>query len=364
MPVACLIFAFPGGLARVVSIRHARNLFDRSPIKIIHSGPSEARTDITILGNTFVGTIESAWVSKKTGLAPLCPARINAILEFEEFMFDLSFGRRLLLGTSCLLALPPFPAFSANRESLTHAAYQADKGEKSLPRFEVAAIRPDRSNDLVMSFWFTPDGVNIKGFTLQAILHTAFLGMHEYGDDRVLGLPGWVRTEKYDIQAKVDQEDVARWKKLPVDQQRLVLLSLLGERFNMKFHRASRISSVYVLSAIKGGPRLKESKTPTDRGPHMFNPLEPGNMESHSTYMWQLVDELERQLNCIVEDDTGLNSTYDYKLEWTPDDRASPDSSGPSLSTALKEQLGLKLEMRKRPVEVVVIDHIERPSPN
>jgi uncharacterized protein (TIGR03435 family) len=162
----------------------------------------------------------------------------------------------------------------------------------------------------------------------------------------------------------VDEADVARWKKLPVDQQRLVLLDLLGERFNMKFHRASKISSVYVLSATQGGPRLKQSKAPAERGPHMFYPLEPGNMESHSTYMWQLVDELERQLNCIVEDETRLNGTYDYKLEWTPDDRATSDSSGPSLFTALKEQLGLKLDMQKRPVEVVVVDHIDRPSAN
>ena len=96
----------------------------------------------------------------------------------------------------------------------------------------------------------------------------------------------------------------------------------------------------------------------------MFNPLEPGNMQSHSTYMWQLIEELENQLNCIVRDETGLDRTYDYTLEWTPDDPAHSDSSGPSLFTALKEQLGLKLEMQKRPVDVVMIDHIERPSQN
>ncbi len=279
-------------------------------------------------------------------------------------MFSLSLGRRLLLGARCLLALPLLATFNGNRESLAHAGYQSEKGGMNLPRFEVASIRPDRSNDLVMSFWFTPDGVTIKGFSLKDILHAAFLGLHQYGDDRVLGIPGWVRTEKYDIQAKVDEVDVARWKRLPVDQQRQALLTLLSERFNMRFHRASRISSVYVLSAAKDGPRLKESKRVTGHELHMFNPLEPGNMESHSTYMWQLIDELERQLNCIVEDDTGLNGTYDYRLEWTPDDRAAAEMTGPSLFTALKEQLGLKLEMQKRPVEVVVIDHIERPSAN
>jgi uncharacterized protein (TIGR03435 family) len=232
-------------------------------------------------------------------------------------------------------------------------------------QFEVSSVRPDRSSDLVRSFWFTPDGLYIKGFPLHAILHTAFLGLHEYGDDRLIGEPGWVKSERYDIQAKVDEAEVAQWKKLPVDQQRLALQALIVERFNLRYHRESRTSAVYVLSIAKGGPRLKLAKlVSTSQGPHMFAPLEPGNMQSHSTYMWQLVEELENQLNCLVRDESGLGGTYDYSLTWTPDDQAHAESSGPSLFTAMKEQLGLKLEMQKRPVDVLIIDHIERPSPN
>ena len=96
----------------------------------------------------------------------------------------------------------------------------------------------------------------------------------------------------------------------------------------------------------------------------MFNPDEPGHLQSHSTYIWQLIDELQNQLNCMVLDETGLNAAYDYTLQWTPDDQAHAESFGPSLFTALKEQLGLKLVMEKRPVDVFVIDHIERPSQN
>ncbi len=145
----------------------------------------------------------------------------------------------------------------------------------------------------------------------------------------------------------------------------IALQTLIVERFNLRYHREPRISSVYVMSIAKGGPRIKQAKLAADaHGAHMFYPLEPGNMQSHSTYMWQLIEELENQLNCIVRDETGLEGTYDYTLEWTPDDQAHAESSGPSLFTALKEQLGLKLEMQKRPVDVVVIDHIERPSPN
>lgn len=226
--------------------------------------------------------------------------------------------------------------------------------------FEVASVRPSASNYLVRSFWFTPDGVSIKGFPLDGVLHAAFLGMHEYGNDRILDEPRWVKSDLYDIQARVDEADIARWKKLPVDQQRLALQQLIAERFKLRFHRVSRISPVYVLSVARGGPKLK----PADHRPHMFAPDEPGHLESHSTYLWQLVGELQNQLDCMVRDETGLDGTYDYTLEWTPDDAMHSESLGPSLSTALKDQLGLKLEMQKRPVDVVYIDHIERPSPN
>lgn len=241
---------------------------------------------------------------------------------------------------------------------------QASQEQRPM-QFEVSSIRLNRSNDLVRSFWFTPDGISIKGFPLHGILHTAFLGMHEYGDDRFIGEPGWVKSDRYDIQAKVDELKVTEWKKLSVDQQRRALQTLIVERFNLRYHRESRVSSVYVLSIAKGGPRLRQAKlAPTSQGPHMFAPLEPGNLQSHSTFMWQLVEELENQLNCMVRDETGLSGSYDYTLAWTPDDPAHAESSGPSLSTAMKEQLGLKLEMQKRQVEVVIIDHIERPSPN
>jgi uncharacterized protein (TIGR03435 family) len=273
----------------------------------------------------------------------------------------LSLGKRPLLAAASLFLLPG----GAICQAPPHASLQAEANLPKLTRFEVAAIRPNRSNDLVRSFWFTPDGVYIKGFPLHAILHTAFLGLHEYGDDRIIGEPTWVRSERYDIQAKVDEADAVRWRKLATEQQRIALQTLIGERFNLRYHRAARMSSVYVLSIAKGVPRLKVAKlAAASQGPHMFAPLEPGNMQSHSTYMWQLVEELANQLNCIVRDETGLEGTYDYTLEWTPDDQAHAESSGPSLFIALKEQLGLKLEMQKRPVDVVIIDHIERPSPN
>jgi uncharacterized protein (TIGR03435 family) len=271
-------------------------------------------------------------------------------------------GNQLVRGAVCLVWMVAASAVAATSQS-------AQRGTPSARpvAFEVASIRPHRAGDLLMSFWFTPDGVSIANFPLHSVLQSAFLGMHEYGEDRFIGEPGWVKSERYDIHAKVGEKDVARWKKLPVDEQRQALGALLAERFQLRFHHETRIRPVYLLSRGKGALRLKEAQLTKTAGgepyPHMFLPDEPGHLESHATFMWQLVDELERHLDCLVVDKTGLTETYDYNLQWTPDLQAPPEVSGPSLFTALKE-LGLKLELEKNPVDVVVIDRIEHPSPN
>jgi uncharacterized protein (TIGR03435 family) len=269
---------------------------------------------------------------------------------------------RLVRGGVCLVWMVASAVVAATSQST-----QRNATSERPVTFEVASIRPHRPGTLLMSFWFTPDGVSITGFPLQGVLQSAFLGMHEYGEDRFIGEPGWVKSERYDIHAKVGEKDVDRWKKLPVDEQRQALGALLAERFQLRYHHETRIRPVYVLSRGKGSLRLKWAQSAKAAGsvpyPHMFLPDEPGHLESHSTFMWQLVDELERHLDCMVVDNTGLTETYDYTLQWTPDSQAPAEASGPSLFTALRE-LGLKLEPAKSPVDVVIIDHIERPSAN
>jgi len=249
----------------------------------------------------------------------------------------------------------------------SHAQSQTARPVAWQPTFEVSSIRINRSNDLVMSFHYTPVGISIVGISLEGIVHSAFPGLHEASEeDQILGLPKWTKSERYDIQVKLNEADMPRWRKLAVDQQRLALLPLLVDRFNLRYHHELKIMPAYVLSIDNGGSKLKQSMvTGKDaNGPHMFLPDEPGHLESHSTYMWELVDTLERQTGYIVLDQTGLEGSYDYTLHWTPDDQPPSDASGPSLSTALKEQLGIKLELQKKPMDVIVIDHIDHPSPN
>ena len=244
--------------------------------------------------------------------------------------------------------------------ALAHAQKVGADTKAETPQFEVASIRPNRSSDLVRSIHFTPDGLVIEGFPLRDILAVAFLPEHGSSDDQLLGLPGWARSERFDIRARVSDRDVPRWQKLPMTEQKKALQALLTDRFHLHYHHEPRKGASYVLSIAKGGPRLVEA----DARPHMFLPLETGHLESHSTYMWQLTQALQDQLGYSVIDKTGLHGTYNYKLQWTPENEPSSDSPWPSLATALKEQLGLKLDLQKGPVDVIVIDHIEQPTPN
>lgn len=233
-------------------------------------------------------------------------------------------------------------------------------GGAVVPDFVVASIHQNRANPLMHGLHFTADGLSVQAFPLREIVSIALLPEHGSTEDELKGLPGWAGSEMFDIEAKVSNEDVSRWSRLPVVEQRIALRALLVERFQLRWHTESRPMQVYVLSVARGGPKMVQA----DSRPHMFSPAQRGYLDSHSTFMWQLVQELESRLDFPVVDRTGLSGTYNYKLEWAPDDQASNDERLPSLPLALKEQLGLKMEIQKAPIDVVVVDHIGQPSPN
>lgn len=266
-----------------------------------------------------------------------------------------------------------------------------------LPKFEVATIKPTKDDDGRIMMMFTPDGTSIHGVPIKMLLREAF----DLEDDRILGQPSWVKN-RYDIEAKVDAEDAPKLKDMKIDQRRAMMLPLLQDRFNLKFHRETRELTVYTLVVAKGGLKMKKSATeppakaddPKPDGPprpdpdHPNAPLKPGrhslmmngrgHIESTGTTVTMLVHILSSQLGRTVLDKTGLTGDYDFTLQWTPDDvgmpmggdagpgkgDVSPDAGGPTLFTALEEQLGLKLESKKTNVDVVVIDHMDLPSEN
>ena len=257
-----------------------------------------------------------------------------------------------------------------------------DETTANLPAFEVAAIRPNSPADLRIGLWFTPDGISITGAPLQMILGLAF----HAGDDHVFGAPGWIKSARYDIQAKVNEADVPRWRKLTMDQQRPALRSLLVERFNLRFHHETKALPVYTLAIAKSGPKLKASmSTPagaSSEAPKKFLMwTDPNHLEARHASMEDLIRELGWMVgNRTIIDKTGLSGSYDFQLQLNRDQTAQstrpdsglpgagqspdPDAGDTALFTALRQQLGLNLELRNLPADVIVIDHIDKPTAN
>lgn len=244
-----------------------------------------------------------------------------------------------------------------------------------VPKFEVATIKPSKSdNPRGPRMMQNTDGISFRGVPVNLMINESF-GVE---DDRVVGEPAWVKN-RYDVEAKVDAEDAAKLENLTIDQRKAMLLPLLQDRFNLKYHHETRELPIYALVVAKGGVKMKPG-APDQPKPHVAM-RGRGRIESTGTTN-MLSHVLSRELERVVEDKTGLTGNYDYTLEYTPDDAGmpmggggggdaapgrgdrSPDVAGPSLFTALQEQLGLKLEATKSAVDVIVIDHIDLPSEN
>jgi uncharacterized protein (TIGR03435 family) len=141
---------------------------------------------------------------------------------------------------------------------------------------------------------------------------------------------------------------------------RLLMRQILEDRFAMKSHIEKRELPVYELVIAKHGPKLKES-APGESGP---TGMSPGKLSAHAYPVSGLAMSLSGVVGRVIIDKTGLTGQYDIDLTWAWRDDPGSGESGPSIFTALQEQLGLKLEPAKAPIDVVVIDHIERPSEN
>ena len=161
-------------------------------------------------------------------------------------------------------------------------------------------------------------------------------------------------SERYDIVAKADDSASA-------EQKRLMMRALLTERFQLAFHTERKELHSFALVIAKGGPKLKQA-TP-DEIPFRQN-SRMGTV-ARATTMPEFADFLSGPVEKPVVDKTGLTAFYAYTLDWFPATRTpDPDSDEASIFTAVQDQLGLKLESAKAPVETIVVDHAEKPSEN
>jgi uncharacterized protein (TIGR03435 family) len=179
--------------------------------------------------------------------------------------------------------------------------------------------------------------------SLQALIWFAY----DVEDYRISGGPKWLTTDKFDIVYEPSGP-----------QAKLMLRTLLAERFKLVVHTETRQMPVYALVVAKGGSKMEKADAPAGSGggPAMIQ----GTMEMSTLADNYLSSTLRRR----VIDQTGLTGAYKLSLKWTPDDKPVTDNSPPSLFTAIQEQLGLRLESTKGPVEIFVIDHAEKPSEN
>jgi uncharacterized protein (TIGR03435 family) len=261
--------------------------------------------------------------------------------------------------TLVLLAVCAASCISAQGQA--DPAVSAPATPKALS-YDVISIRPNNSADQSSSWRNSSNGIVLTNAPLSWLVRNAF---NIITDDQLAGLPGWVDSDRYDIQAKMDDESAASWKNMTrqekASQQRLLLQSLLVNRCQLKFHRETKQLPVYDLVIAKGGLKIKEAAA--EQGARTMTG--PGQFTGQSVTLESLVNNLSNEVGRFTIDKTGLgDKKFDITLKWTPDDQRGTAEAGPSIFSALEEQLGLKLVSSKGPVDVVVIDRMEKPEAN
>jgi uncharacterized protein (TIGR03435 family) len=255
-----------------------------------------------------------------------------------------------------------------------------------VPEFDVVSVKQDKSGTGMMRLMSNPDGYSATNVPAKLLIQVAY-GIRE---DLISGTPGWADTMRFDFDAKVAGADVDNLKKLSQEQRRSMLQPALADRFKLKVHNETKQLSVFELVVAKGGSKLKEAthgdtyangiQGVDGKGRAGTMRMRPGEVAGQGVPIASLVNLLATQLHQTVIDKTGLTGNYDLELTWTPDQDSGPmfkggdgssqkadpppDSTGPSIFTALQEQLGLKLQPTKGPVETIVVDHVEIPSEN
>jgi len=289
------------------------------------------------------------------------------------YRFDLRWAVRTFIAFSTAMLLSSSFLHAQSAPGAGDSTARIEGISSDLPTFSVAAIRPDKNENGMVTVRFLDDGVVFTGVPAEFLVQQAFA----VEPDRIVGLPAWAKTDQYAIQAKVDDNDVLKWKALNWKTRKVAFQALLVSRFGFKAHPELRENRAYSLVVAKNGPKL-HAANPSDKYANGLKGLDgsslssgaaitgPGTIAIQGAPISTLVKLLSNQnLEYSIVDDTGLTGIYDFKLEWTPDNGPSPtDGSTVSLFTAIQEQLGLRLEVKRKPVEVIVVDHIERPSPN
>ena len=239
--------------------------------------------------------------------------------------------------------------------------------------FEVASVKPSAPEGT--GFFIRPlpgGGLQVNGASLKILISVAY----EVRQFQIVGESPWADAERFDIDARTAISGVQAAPDPKDDRRKILegLKSLLADRFQLVLHSETREQAVYKLVVNKGGTKFQESKEP--RG--LIRKMSSGMIKGQAVTLDSLALSLSNEVGRRVIDNTGLNGKYDFELKWEPRQPSAiaivagqtielalaEDPDAPSVFNALQEQLGLRLESGRGPVEVLVIDRAERPSKN
>jgi uncharacterized protein (TIGR03435 family) len=264
-------------------------------------------------------------------------------------------------------------------------AQSAGADVPKLPAFEVASVKPNTSGDGRVLMMPQPGGrLSLVNVPLKLMIRNAY----RLQDFQIVGGPDWMSTARYDVVAKAGTGNPSQ------EELQLMLRSLLADRFKLTAHPDKREMPTYAMVLARNDRRLGTAlkKSDADCAGPVTAPAAPsppgqmprcgfmlgfGNLKARGSTLAALASSLSTFAGRIVVDQTGLAGGFDVDLTWTPDNLPRPqgggdqpvtlngtaiDPNGPSLFTALQEQLGLKLESTKGLVDVMVIDRAEKPA--
>jgi uncharacterized protein (TIGR03435 family) len=244
---------------------------------------------------------------------------------------------------------------------------QAPAQRPKFDAFEVATIKPAVPTPGRYMKMQSNNRFYAKAYSVKYMIGAAF----NLTQTAISGGPGWADSDTYDIVAGTPGE-----VRPTLDEQMSMMRSLLADRFKLTFHTERKELPIFSLTVAKNGPKLKDSVTP-EAPPELINVVYPDHIKlpARNATIAQFASMMQRGvLDRPVADNTGLTGKYDFDLEWLPDEsqfggklpKMAPadDAAKPSLFAALQEQIGLRLQATKGPVETIVIDHVERPSGN
>jgi uncharacterized protein (TIGR03435 family) len=276
--------------------------------------------------------------------------------------------RSALLGMTFAMVFVVVPAVRCQSPAPATTNEGANAIE-TLPAYDVVSIKPNNSGSGSSSMGNYGDMYRATNVTLKILMAYAYkVGR----SDLISGLRRWADSSRFDLNAKVSDPNKKALDKLTREQRQAMLRAVLEEQFHVKGHWETKEMPIYELVVAKGGPKFKETSTDSTQAKAMAPGTGKGNiwisnreMNAYGIMMASLAVTIAEQVQRNVVDKTGLTGRYDFTLKWASQDPGADDpGDAPPMSTALQEQLGLKLQPAREPVETLVVDNAEMPIEN